>query len=137
MHAAAPAALWAAWDECTCAGAALLATFLSELRVLASLSGDWLVSGAYVFTRKRLTGRLCWSMMVTRVARIRGPKLLPLHPGKLASVLLGLYLFDFGFWPWVFNYGARKVLTDLARRRSSFPGMRNLARCALQFKFLI
>ena len=28
MHAAAPAALWAAWDECTCAGAALLANFL-------------------------------------------------------------------------------------------------------------
>ena len=27
----------AAWDECTCAGAALLTTFLSELRVLASL----------------------------------------------------------------------------------------------------
>jgi hypothetical protein len=27
MHAAAPAALWAAWDECTCAGAALFATF--------------------------------------------------------------------------------------------------------------
>jgi hypothetical protein len=27
VHAAAPAALWAAWDECTCAGAALLATF--------------------------------------------------------------------------------------------------------------
>ena len=25
MHAAAPAALWAAWDEFTCAGAALLA----------------------------------------------------------------------------------------------------------------
>ena len=39
MHAAAPAALWAAWGECTCAGAALLATFLSELRVLASLFG--------------------------------------------------------------------------------------------------
>ena len=37
MHAAAPAALWAAWDECTCAGAALLETFLSELRVLAAL----------------------------------------------------------------------------------------------------
>jgi hypothetical protein len=37
MHAAAPAASWAAWDKCTCAGAALLATFLSELRVLASL----------------------------------------------------------------------------------------------------
>ena len=27
MHAAAPASLWAAWDECTRAGAALLATF--------------------------------------------------------------------------------------------------------------
>ena len=39
MHAAAPATLWAALDECTCAGAALLATFLSELQVLASLFG--------------------------------------------------------------------------------------------------
>ena len=29
MHAAAPAALWAAWDKCTCAGAALLATLSS------------------------------------------------------------------------------------------------------------
>ena len=38
-NSAAPAALWAAWDECTCAGAALLATFLVELRVLASLFG--------------------------------------------------------------------------------------------------
>ena len=37
VHAAAPEALWAAWDVYTCAGAALLATFLSELRVLASL----------------------------------------------------------------------------------------------------
>ena len=37
MHAAAPAASWAAWDECTCAGSALLSTFLSEMRVLASL----------------------------------------------------------------------------------------------------
>ena len=27
MHEAAPAALWTAWGECTCAGAALLATF--------------------------------------------------------------------------------------------------------------
>ena len=39
MHEAALAALWAAWDECTCAGAALLATFLSELRVFAWLLG--------------------------------------------------------------------------------------------------
>ena len=31
MHAAAPAALWAAWDGSTCAGAALLATFLSDI----------------------------------------------------------------------------------------------------------
>ena len=37
VHAAAPAALWAAWDECTCAGEALLATLFSELRALASL----------------------------------------------------------------------------------------------------
>ena len=37
MHTAAPAALWAAWDEFTCAGTALLEAFLSELRVLASL----------------------------------------------------------------------------------------------------
>jgi hypothetical protein len=37
MHAATPAALWAARDECTCAGAALLATFFSAFRVLASL----------------------------------------------------------------------------------------------------
>jgi hypothetical protein len=40
MHAAAPAALWAAWDECTCADAALLATFLSELRVLSDHAGS-------------------------------------------------------------------------------------------------
>ena len=39
MHAAAPEALWAAWGECACAGAALLATFLSEMRVLVSLFG--------------------------------------------------------------------------------------------------
>ena len=37
MHAAAPAASWAALDEFTRVGAALLATFLSELRVLVSL----------------------------------------------------------------------------------------------------
>jgi hypothetical protein len=140
MHAAAPAALWAAWGDCTCAGAALLDTFFSELKILASLllcacafdspirprkpafttregsalqhrgpspggvsllgfsgpaaprailtrllswasfsAGDWLVSGAYALTRKRLTGRLCWSMMVSRVAiccsfpRLTGP----------------------------------------------------------------
>jgi hypothetical protein len=36
-HAASPAALLAARGECTCAGATLLATFLSELRVLAPL----------------------------------------------------------------------------------------------------
>ena len=36
-------------------------------------SGDSLVSGAHAHTRKRLTGRLCWSIMVSRVARIRGP----------------------------------------------------------------
>ena len=35
MHAAVQGAVWAAWDKCTCAGAPLLATFLSELRVLA------------------------------------------------------------------------------------------------------
>ena len=34
MHAAAPAALWAARDEFTCAGAALLEAFLSELQFL-------------------------------------------------------------------------------------------------------
>ena len=33
----APAAVWAVWDEYTCAGAALLATFLSMFQVLASL----------------------------------------------------------------------------------------------------
>ena len=37
VHAAPPEALWAARDELTCAGAELLAAFLSELRVLASL----------------------------------------------------------------------------------------------------
>ena len=35
-------------------------------------SGGWLVSGAYAFKRKRVTGRLCWSTVVSRVARIRG-----------------------------------------------------------------
>ena len=30
MHTAAPAALWAAWDEFTCAGAALVTTFFSK-----------------------------------------------------------------------------------------------------------
>ena len=39
MHAAAPAALWAARYGYTFAGAALLATFISELRLLASLIG--------------------------------------------------------------------------------------------------
>ena len=38
-RAAAPEALWAAWDECTCAARALLATFISALisMLLASI----------------------------------------------------------------------------------------------------
>jgi hypothetical protein len=37
MHPAVPGALWAARGRCTCVGAALLANFLSELRVPAPL----------------------------------------------------------------------------------------------------
>ena len=50
-------------------------------------SGDWLVPGAYALTRKRLTGRLCWSMVVGRVARIRGPNARRSEPARSRAYL--------------------------------------------------
>jgi hypothetical protein len=55
MHLAALEGLWAAWDECTCAGAALLATFLSKLRVIQNATLNKPTSDLQSYHKYRLT----------------------------------------------------------------------------------